>query len=250
MSGMLYSAATATGGAWKNALFSSTLGRAWGATDRLIGSTNPAAGSVVACSSATVTASEKQCTVPSMVNQLVGTAQTTWTTAGFTVGNLTYGTALSGWKVTAQTPTSGAAACSTSGTLTAVSPLNVTVTVSPSSGHKNTPGDAPTISATAFNTDVPTGARGIDYVVFTISKSGTTYTIRVNAGSGTTYCAFGGSCSIWTALTASSNPARTAVPAWASALTGAYTITATAYSTDMTNIGSQVSAPVTFTILQ
>ena len=219
-----------------------------------ITSQSQTATTILDCNSAIMTVQPNMCTVPSnLVGLSVAAARTAWTTAGFTLGNLTLNptTALSGWDVTTLSPlTSGTqAACATSSnTFAAQSPLNVTVTVDRASGKISKSGQAPVISATAYNTDVPTGARGIDYVVFTISKSGTTYTIRVNAGSGTTYCAFGGSCSIWTALTASSNPARTAVPAWASALTGTYTITATAYSTDMTNIGSQVSAPVTFTI--
>lgn len=59
MSGMLYSQATANNGPWKNAGFTSTLAKSWGSaspSDRTIGSTTPAAGSQVACSSGTVTA--------------------------------------------------------------------------------------------------------------------------------------------------------------------------------------------------
>ena len=87
MSGQLYSAATANGGAWKNAQFTFTLSKAWGTTaptDRVIGTTSPAAGSSVACSSGAVTANLKQCTVPNLQNMTFAAASTQWTQNGFT----------------------------------------------------------------------------------------------------------------------------------------------------------------------
>ena len=87
MSGELYSNATATGGTWKGALFTATLGKAWGVTapaDRVIGTTTPAAGSLVACSSGTVTANEKLCTVPNLQNMTFTNASAKWNLDGFT----------------------------------------------------------------------------------------------------------------------------------------------------------------------
>jgi hypothetical protein len=320
MNGQLYSVATANGGPWKNALFTSTLSKAWGSsnpTDRVIGTTTPAAGSQVACSSGTVTANEKSCTVPNlrnmsfsaastkwtqdgfsstlgrgaaapatgeftvdtqtltagtgqicssamtvqptvctvpnMVNQGVGAAQTLWTTAGFTVGNLIINpsNAPSGWKVTAQTLTSGSSlACATSiSTLTAQTTLYVTMRApsNNSSGDNDLAASsaAAPIKAEAYDTAVATGNRGIDRVVFTITpeSGGPAQTVQVSSSS-TFYCGYG-----------PANPGsgtsctRGFTPTWNASLTpGWYQITATAYSTDP-NKGSLTSAVIRFQVV-
>ena len=85
MSGQLYSAVIATGGAWRNAKFTfdPTLGTGL-TTSGVIGTTNPVAGSSVACSSGAVTANLKQCTVPNLQNMTFAAASTQWTQNGFT----------------------------------------------------------------------------------------------------------------------------------------------------------------------
>lgn len=318
MNGQLHSVATAAGGPWANALFTSSLAKAWGTsnpTDRVIGTTNPAAGSSLICSG-TVTANEKACTVPSligmtfsaagttwaqngfsssltrgaqapasgdfviasqttsagtvlscsaaqtvqpavctvpnMVNQQVGAAQTLWATAGFTAGNLTLNptTALSGWNVTAQSLTSGSTvACATgASTLTAQSTLVVSISApsNNSSGDNDVASQAPKLKANAYDSAVTGGNRGIDRVVFTITPESGGAAQSVTVSSSTTYyCAYGpNNPSSGTTCTGGFSPA------WSGTLTpGYYQITATAYSTDA-NKGSKTSTSIRFEVRQ
>lgn len=72
MAGMLYSQATASGGPWRSAGFSSTLAKAWSTNpaDRVIGSTSPAAGASVLCSSGSVTATATQLALVVTINDV------------------------------------------------------------------------------------------------------------------------------------------------------------------------------------
>lgn len=235
---------------WVNRGFSSTVAKAaYTPSDFTITAQSQTAGATLPCAGTTVTVQPNMCTVPNMVGQVVSNARNLWTTNGFTLANLGPAGLTATFKVTAQSQTAGlSVACSSAATLTAIDATPYVVIAVPtdgSSGDDDSSSAAPRVEATAYDPEVASGARGISKVVFTITRpGGTTYSITVNAGSNTKYCAFGGNCNRWQAISS------IGFPAWNNSLTtGVWKIKATAYPIDSTK--SPVTSPeISFTVVE